>query len=92
MKRWVRWVALVSAVLMEVPGGPNEAGRHGGERCRFGPALLFFLREFVTQALAVDEVLLEEQQHVVGNALEDRVALLCSEGAGPGFTLAHLAF
>jgi hypothetical protein len=37
-------------------------------------------------------VLLEEQQEIVGEALEDRVALLGLQRAGPGFPLAHLCF
>ena len=53
---------------------------------------MFFLLQFITQTFAVAEVLLEEQQQVVGKALEDRVALLGFEGTGPGFALAHLAF
>ena len=38
------------------------------------------------------EVLLEEQQQVVGEALENRMALLGLKRARPGFALAHLAF
>jgi len=76
----------------EVSGGPDDTGRHRGDHRRFGATLLFFLLQFVAQAFALIEVLFEERQEVVGEALENRMALIGFNGAGPRFASAHLTF
>ena len=76
----------------EIPCRPDDAGRLGCGGARLGPALLFLLLEFVAQAFAVAEILLEQQQQVVGKALENRMTLLGLKRAGPGLALVQLAF
>ena len=76
----------------EVFHSSEDAARRRYERGRPRPALLLFLLQFVTQALAFREVLLEEKKEIVGEALENGMALLGFEGAGPGLALVHLAF
>jgi putative transposase len=76
----------------EVSGGPDDVSRYGVDVCRFGSALLLFLLQLVTQSFALTEILLEEQQQIMGKAFEDAVTLLGREGTGPGFALVGFAF
>ena len=76
----------------EISSGPDDAGGHGGNGCHPGSAWLLFLFQLVAQAFVLADVLLEEQQEVVGQTLEDRVTLLGREGTRPGFAFDHLAF
>ena len=64
----------------EVSGGPDDTGRQRGDHRRFGAALLFFLLQFVAQAFALTEVLFEEQQQVMGEALEKCAFFFPSSG------------
>ena len=69
--------------------GPGEGGvdevphdrREGG--IRLGPALLLFGLHLVAQPAGLFDVLLQEEQQVVGEAFEDRMALLGFLGIWP---------
>ena len=76
----------------EVSRSTDDARRDKFKPGRFDPSLLFVLLQFVAQAFAFPEVSLEEQQKIVGKALENRMTLLGLKRAGPGLALVQLAF
>ena len=59
---------------------------------RFDATFLLFLLRLVSNHLGFFDMLFEQQQQIVGEAFEDRMAFLGLFRTGPRFALVHLAF